>query len=58
MLFNCVSHTIYVPNDNKTANSSTLDAVFPEDLFSDYLEITTSVIVPCGGPKEYPRTSI
>ena len=36
----------------------TLDAVFPKDIFSDYLEITTAVVVPCGGPKNYPRTSI
>ena len=32
----------------------TLDAVFPKDLFSDCLEITTAVIVPCGGPKSLP----
>ena len=32
----------------------TLDAVFPMDLFSDCLEITTAVIVPCGGPKGLP----
>ena len=36
----------------------TLDAVFPKDLFLDYLEITTAVLVPCGGPKMYPGTSI
>ena len=36
---------------------STLDAVFPKDLFSDYLEITTTVVVPCGGPEHSPRTS-
>ena len=36
----------------------TLDAVFRKDLISDYLEITTAVVVPCGGPKQSPRTSI
>ena len=36
----------------------TLDAVFPKDLFSDYLEITTAVVVPCGGHKKYSRTLI
>ena len=25
---------------------------------SDYLELTTAVVVPCGGPKMFPRTSI
>ena len=35
-----------------------LDAVFPKDLFSDYLELTTAVVVPCGGPKKSPRISI
>ena len=28
----------------------TLDAVFPKDLFSDYLEITTAIVVQSGGP--------
>ena len=32
--------------------------ISPTDLFSDYLDITTSVVVPCGGPKNYPRMSI
>ena len=36
-----------------------LDSVFPKDpIFIDYLVITTAVVVPCGGPKPYPRTSI
>ena len=35
-----------------------LDAVFPKELFSDYLETTTAVVVPCGGPKKSPCTSI
>ena len=44
---------------NKTeAAVSNLDAVFPKDRSSDYLELTTAVVVPCGGPKKYPRTSI
>ena len=25
---------------------------------SDYLELTTTAVVPCGGPKKSPRTSI
>ena len=32
--------------------------VFPKDLISAYLEITTAVLVPCGGPKISPCTSI
>ena len=35
-----------------------LDAVFPKDLFPDYLETTTAVVVPCGGPRKSPCTSI
>ena len=27
-------------------------ALFPIDLFSDCLESTTAVVVPCGGPKK------
>ena len=33
----------------------TLDAVFPKDPFSAYLDITTAVVVPCGGPRKSPR---
>ena len=29
----------------------TLDVVFPNDLFSDYIEITIDVVVPCGGSR-------
>ena len=36
---------------NRVCYFQTLDAVFPKDHFSDYLEITTDVVVPCGGPK-------
>ena len=36
----------------------TLDAVFPKDLFSDYVEITIAVVVQCRDPKKYPRISI
>ena len=32
--------------------------MFFKEVFSDYLEITTSVVVQCGGPKKSPRTSI
>ena len=46
----------------KTANRvccfQTSDALFPKDLLSDYLETATAVVVPCGGPKMYSRTSI
>ena len=35
-----------------------LDVIFPKGVISDYIEITISVIVPCGGPKWSPRTSI
>ena len=35
-----------------------IDAVFPKDFFSDYLEITIPVVVQCGGPKKSPHTSI
>ena len=35
-----------------------LAVVFPQDLVTDYLEITTGAIVPCGGPKTSPHTSI
>ena len=31
---------------------------FPKDLLSDYLETTTAVVVPYGGPKKCPGTSI
>ena len=31
-----------------------LDAVFPKDLLSDYLETTITVVVPCGSPKKSP----
>ena len=30
----------------------TLDSVFPKDIFSDYLEITTAVGLPCGDRKK------
>ena len=30
---------------------------FQKTPISDNLEITTSVVVPCGDPKKYPRTS-
>ena len=39
---------------NRVCCFQTLDAVFPKDLFSDYLEITTAVVVPCGDPKMFP----
>lgn len=35
-----------------------LDAVFQKYLFSDCLEITAAVVVPCGRSKNYPRLSI
>ena len=31
---------------------------FQRIFFTDYLETTTAVVVPCGGPKMSPRTSI
>ena len=34
------------------------DAVFPNDLFSYYLELTTAVVVSSEGPKKFLRTSI
>ena len=37
---------------------SNMDVVLPKDLFSDYLEITTTVIVPCDGLKKSPCTSM
>ena len=43
---------------NRVCCFQTLDAIFPKDLLSDYLENTTAVVVPCGGPKKSPRTSI
>ena len=36
----------------------TLDLLLPKDFFSDYLEITTAVVVQYGGPKKSPSTSI
>ena len=32
----------------------TLDDVFTKNFISDYLEIITAVVVPCGGPKKSP----
>ena len=43
---------------NRLNSFHTLDAVFPKDLFSDYLETTTAVVVQCGGQKKSSRTSI
>ena len=43
---------------NRVRCFQTLDTVFPMDLFSDYLEITTAVAVPCDGPKMSSRSSI
>ena len=45
-------------NQTESAVQQTLDVVFSQDLFSDYLEITTAVVMPCGGPKKTYRTSI
>ena len=36
---------------NRVCCFQTLDAVIPKDLISDYLEITTTVVVPCAGTK-------
>ena len=43
---------------SRLRQTESADAVFPKDLLSDYVEITTAVVVPCGGPKRSPRTSI
>ena len=47
-----------VDSDRTALALNPLDAVFPKDLFSDYLETATAVVVQCGGPKMSPRTSI
>ena len=47
---------------NQTASAAScvkiVDAVFPKDLFSDYLDIIRAVAVPCTSPKGPPHTSI
>ena len=43
---------------NRVCCFQTLDAVFPNDLFSDYLDVTKAVDVPCGGPKISPYIKI
>ena len=43
---------------NRVRYFQTLDVVFPKDLFSDYSDITTAVVVPCGGPKVSPYIDI
>ena len=43
---------------NRVCCFQSLDAIFPRNAFSFYLEITTSVVVPCGGPKNAQRTSM
>ena len=45
-------------SQTESAVFQTLVAVFPKDLFSDYLENTRSVVVSCGGTKTVPRTSL
>ena len=55
-LLQTISHKM-TPS-NRVCGFQTLDAVFPIDLFSDYLEITTADVVSCGGSKTSPRTSI
>ena len=54
--------SVIIPHEQTQSNRiccfQNLDAVFPKDLFPDVLEMTTAVVVPCGGPKTSPRTSI
>ena len=48
---------VTIPHEQTHSNRvcfQTWDVVFPNDLFSDYLEITTAVVVPCGGPEKSP----
>ena len=45
-------------HSNRVRVLKKLDAAFPKDLFSDYLEITTTVVVPYGDHKKSPRISI
>ena len=43
---------------NRSCYFQTSDAELPKNLFSDYLQVTAAGVVPCGGPKMSPRTSI
>ena len=52
----CISHE--QTQSNRDCCFQILDAVFPKDLFSEHLIITTAVVVSCDGPKKSPRTSI
>ena len=51
-------HLPFISLMNRLNQPSLLFAVFPKDLFSDNLEFTIAVVVPCGGSTKSPRSSM